>query len=68
MITRLMLYSGLAFLIIGFTTGNNLLYYFFAVHMLTLALGFSLYRRELQNNKKASRQKIDHTRVSRENT
>jgi hypothetical protein len=55
MITKLMLYSGLAFLIIGITTGNNMLYYFFAVHVLTLALAFSLYRRELQNSKKASR-------------
>ena len=55
--TKLMLYSGLAFLIIGFRAGDTL-YYFFAVHMLTLALGFSLYRRELQRNKKASQQPV----------
>lgn len=55
MIMKILIYGGISFLILGFTTGDNMLYFFFAVHLLTLGLGFFLYKHE---TKRASKEKL----------
>jgi len=56
--TKLMFYGGITFLIVGFMSRDNMLYYFFAVHLLTLALGFFLYKREKKRTSKEPLPKV----------
>jgi len=50
--TKLLFYSAIIFFILAFKAKEGVLYLFFAVHLITLAVGVFLYKFEKNSSKK----------------